>query len=90
MTSWREEPVPTVSFSMRNFGKVTVSDFDVNHDALLLDDSLFTHATAAQVLSQIHDSAAGAVVVVDPHDSITLTGVTVAQLQSNLSDFHFF
>jgi Ca2+-binding RTX toxin-like protein len=54
------------------------------------DHSQFANATASQVLSQTHDSKAGAVIVVDAHDTITLTGVTVAQLQSHLSDFHFF
>jgi hypothetical protein len=39
-------------------------------------------------LSHTHDTKAGAVIVVDAHDTVTLTGVHVAQLQS--SDFHFF
>jgi len=32
----------------------------------------------------------GAVIVVDPHDTITLPGVTTAQLAARPSDFHFF
>jgi hypothetical protein len=72
------------------FGKVTVTDFNVSQDGLRFDHTLFTNATASQVLSQTHDSSAGAVIVVDTNDTVTLTGVTVAQLQSHTSDFHFF
>jgi hypothetical protein len=50
--------------------------------------TLFSHATAAQVLSQTHDSKAGAVIVVDANDTMTLTGVSVVQLHA--SDFQFF
>jgi len=35
-----------------------------------------------KTLSQTHDTSFGAVIVVDPHDTVTLTGVTVAQLQA--------
>ena len=73
-----------------SFGKDTIKDFNVNQDVLSFDHALFAHATASQVLSQTHDSSAGAVIVVDAHDTVTLTGVTVAQLQSHLSDFFFF
>jgi class 3 adenylate cyclase len=37
--------------------------------------------------SQMHDSHAGAVLVVDAHDTVTFTGVTVAQLQAAHIDF---
>jgi Ca2+-binding RTX toxin-like protein len=73
-----------------SFGKDTIKDFNVNQDVLSFDHTLFTHATASQVLSQTHDSSAGAVVVIDAHDTVTLTHVTVAQLQSHSSDFFFF
>jgi hypothetical protein len=73
-----------------NFGHETVTNFNVNEDAIDLDHTLFANATAAQILSQTHDSAAGAVIVVDHADTITLPGVTVAQLSGHLSDFHFF
>jgi hypothetical protein len=73
-----------------NFGKDTVTDFDVNHDVLALSDTLFTNDTVAQVLSQTHDTHAGAVITVDVHDTITLLGVTTAQLAAHPSDFHFF
>ena len=72
------------------FGKETVKDFNVTQDVLAFDHRLFANATASQVISQTHDSKAGAVIVVDANDTVTLTGVTVAQLQSHLSDFTFF
>jgi Ca2+-binding RTX toxin-like protein len=65
-----------------SFGKDTIKDFNVNQDVLRFDHTLFANATASQVLGQTHDSSAGAVIVVDAHDTVTLTGVTVAQLQT--------
>jgi Ca2+-binding RTX toxin-like protein len=72
------------------FGKEVVTDFNVSQDILAFDHMLFANATAAQVLSQTHDSSKGAVIVVDAHETITLTGVSVAELQGHWSDFHFF
>jgi hypothetical protein len=66
----------------QGFGKETVADFNPNQDHLAFNHALFTQYTAAQVLSQAHDTSAGAVILVDPHDTVTLTGVTVAQLQA--------
>jgi Ca2+-binding RTX toxin-like protein len=77
-----------------SFGKETVKDFNVGQDVLSFDHTLFANATASQVLSQTHDSKAGAVIVVDAHDTVTLTGVTVAQLQAaqqaHVDWLHFF
>jgi hypothetical protein len=55
-----------------------------------LSNAFFSKDTVAQVLSQTHDTSAGAVITVDAHDTITLHGVTVAQLAAHSSDFHFF
>jgi hypothetical protein len=57
---------------------------------LAFSHTLSANDTAGQVLSQTHDTSAGAVIAVDAHDSITLHGVTVAQLAAHPSDFHFF
>jgi Ca2+-binding RTX toxin-like protein len=73
-----------------NFGKATIKDFDVTQDVIAFSATLFTNATPSQVLSQTHDSKAGAMIVVDATDAVTLTGVTVAQLQAHLGDIHFF
>jgi Bacterial Ig domain len=74
-----------------NFGKDTIKDFDLNRDVLAFaqTQTLFPGGVT-QVLAQAHDSKAGAVIVVDANDAVTLTGVTVAQLQSHVSDIHFF
>ena len=71
-------------------GKETITDFNASQDVLSFDHALFAEATASQVLSQMRDGRAGAVIVIDHADTITLTGVHVADLQSHLSDFHFF
>src|SRR5262249_36449158 len=73
-----------------NFGKETVKDFNVNQDVIAFDHTLFANATPEQVISQAHNSSAGAVIAVDATDILTLTGVTLSQLQSHSSDFHFF
>jgi hypothetical protein len=48
--------------------------------------SLFPHGISS---SQIHDTKAGAVIVVDANDAVTLTGVTAAALEAS-NAFHFF
>jgi len=77
-----------------NFGKETVKDYNVNQDVLAFSHILFTNDTASQVLSQTHDSKAGAVIAVDAQDTIALVGVTVAQLQAaqqaHVDWLHFF
>ena len=65
-----------------HFGKEVITDFNVNQDTLSFDSSLFTTDTASQVLSQTHDFKNGAVIAVHPGETITLAGVTVAQLQA--------
>ncbi len=70
-----------------NFGKVVVNDFDVNDDTLWLSNGV---SQLAQVLSQAHDTTAGAVITFDADNTITLPAVTVAELAAHPSDFHFF
>jgi hypothetical protein len=74
----------------QGFGKVTVADFNPNQDRLAFNHALFVQSTAAFVLSQTHDTSFGAEIVVDPHDTITLPGVTTAQLAAHPSDIRFF
>jgi hypothetical protein len=74
----------------QGFGKETVADFNPNQDQLAFNHALFAQDTAAFVLSQTHDTSFGAEIVVDSHDTITLPGVTTAQLAAHPSDFHFF
>jgi hypothetical protein len=82
--------VPPAFVFNQGFGKVTVADFSPNQDLLAFNHALFAQSTAEFVLSQTHDTSFGAVIVVDPHDTITLPGVTTAQLAARSSDFHFF
>jgi len=69
------------------FGAVNVKDFDVSSDALAFNHNLI--ASAAQLLAQTHDTAAGAVIAVEGDQSVTLTNVHLADLQAHTSDFHF-
>jgi Ca2+-binding RTX toxin-like protein len=66
----------------KGFGKETVTDFNPNQDQLAFNHALFAQSTAAFVLSHAHDTSFGAEIVVDRHDTVTLTNVTVAQLQA--------
>jgi hypothetical protein len=78
----------------QGFGKETVANFNPNQDQLAFNKALFAQSTAAFVLSQTHDTGFGAEIVVDPHDTVTLPNVTVAQLQAaqtaNPNLIHFF
>jgi hypothetical protein len=51
--------------------------------------SLFPEGVT-QVLRQAHNTKPRAEIVVDANDTVTLTGVTVANLHSHASDIHFF
>ncbi len=76
-----------------DFGNETIQHYDVNHDVIAFDHHLFSNDTAAQVLSQTHDSNAGAVIAVGAHDTLTLTDA-VAELQAaqnaHVDWLHFF
>jgi hypothetical protein len=72
------------------FGKATITDFNVSQDVLLLDHSLFSTPTGSQVLAQSHDVTTGMVISFNPANTITLTGVHMADLQAHPSDFHLF
>jgi hypothetical protein len=72
-------------FNFANVGQATVTNFDADTDVLEVKASLFTNLQA--ILDATHDDTNGnAVVALDSHDSITLTGVTKAQLHP--TDFH--
>ena len=55
-----------------HFGNDTVTDFNVGQDVITFDHTLFANATPLQVLSQTHDTAAGAVILVDRAETIAL------------------
>jgi hypothetical protein len=72
-------------FDFANVGQATVTNFHADTDLLQLNASLFANAQAALDATQ-DDGHGNAVIALDAHDSITLTGVTKAQLHQ--ADFH--
>ncbi|MDI1264899.1 MAG: Ig-like domain-containing protein [bacterium] len=68
------------------FGKDTVKNFELGIDLLEFDHSLF--ATAASVVGHAKDTKNGAVITYDNADTVTLSNITVAQLQAHLNDIH--
>jgi len=70
-----------------SFGKETITGFDVTRDVIRLDHTMFPNANPTPTIT---NSSGNAVIVVDSTDTITLVGVTVAQLNAHLSDFSFF
>ena len=70
-----------------DFGANTITDFDLHNDAIQLDKSIFT--SVSDMLNNHAADTAGGAVITDVHgDTITLVGVTVAQLQAHAGDFH--
>jgi len=75
----------TFVFNFAGVGNTTVTDFHPETDLLQFKSSVF--ANAQDVLNATHDDGHGnAVIAIDPHDSVTLSGVIKAQLHT--SDFH--
>jgi hypothetical protein len=69
-------------------GKDVITDFSLDHDSLNFSHTLFTNAQ--QAIAHTHDVNGNAVITIDAADSVTLSGVTTAQLTAHLSDFHIF
>jgi hypothetical protein len=71
-----------------NFGNTTVTNFNADMDVIEIDHAIFADFQA--LLAAAHDDSHGnAVIAADPHDTITLKDVTVAQLIQHQGDFHF-
>jgi hypothetical protein len=72
-------------FNFADVGQAAVNNFHADTDVLNVKASLFTNLQA--LMDATHDDSHGnAVVTLDAHDSITLTGVNKAQLTT--TDFH--
>ncbi|MGJ5043305.1 MULTISPECIES: NF038122 family metalloprotease [unclassified Bradyrhizobium] len=70
-----------------HFGQVSVADFHLGSDAIVISHDLF--ASQAALLASIHDDAAGNAVITDAaQDTITVQHVTTADLLTHLSSFH--
>jgi hypothetical protein len=78
-------PSDNFVFDFANIGQATVTNFHADTDLLQLNASVFANAQAALDATQ-DDGHGNAVIALDAHDSITLTGVTKAQLHQ--ADFH--
>jgi large repetitive protein len=71
-----------------NFGHETISNFRPDTDVIEIDHTVFADVQA--LLAATHDDGHGnAVITADPHESITVKNVTVAQLVQHQGDFHF-
>jgi VCBS repeat-containing protein len=71
-----------------NFGSATIADFDVNNDAINIDHTLFASVSALLASAQSINSGHDTIIMDAAHNAITLTGVTVAQIQAHPGDFH--
>jgi fibronectin-binding autotransporter adhesin len=71
-----------------NFKNATIGDFDVTQDAIDISHTLFASVSAILASAQSANSGHDTVIMDASHDTITLKGVTVAELQTHASDFH--
>jgi VCBS repeat-containing protein len=71
-----------------HLGSATIGDFDVNKDTIEIDHSLFESVSA--IMANAHSANLGhdTVITSGANDTITLKGVTLAQLQQHQNDFH--
>ncbi len=69
-----------------NFGNATIGDFDVQHDTIVFDQSMFKdiNAVFANAQSIGHDT----VITDATHDKLLLAGVALADLKAHPGDFH--
>jgi Ca2+-binding RTX toxin-like protein len=68
------------------FGANTIADFDVHDDAVQIAKPVFQNL--ADLFAHASNSAAGAVINDGVGNTVTFTGVTLAELQAHQSDFH--
>jgi hypothetical protein len=71
-----------------NFGNVTLTNFDPATDVIEIDHTVFADFQALLAATQ-DDGNGNSVITADPHDTITIKNVTVAQLIQHQGDFHF-
>jgi len=68
------------------FRSATIGDFDVSHDTININHTLFASVSAILAAAQPINSGNDTIITDAAHDTITLTGVTVAQLQAHPGD----
>ncbi|MGY3132340.1 VCBS repeat-containing protein [Bradyrhizobium sp. USDA 4501] len=69
------------------FGTNTITDFNVINDVLQFDKSIFS--SAVDLLAHTTNTISGAAINDGHGDTVTLSGVTLVQLQAHQNDFHF-
>jgi len=69
-----------------NFGSATIGDFDVNHDTIDIDQSLFK--SVSDFFNSAQSFGPDTVITDANHDKIVLTGVSVADIKAHPNDFH--
>ncbi len=79
-------PGPDTFLFRPNFGTNVIKDFNINNDFLQFDKSIF--ASVNDLLNHTTAGSAGAIINDGHGDMITLTGITLAQLQTHQNDFH--
>jgi VCBS repeat-containing protein len=72
----------------QNFKSATIGDFDVTKDTIAISNTLFASVSAILASAQSANSGHDTVITDVAHDTLTLKGVTVADLQAHASDFH--
>jgi fibronectin-binding autotransporter adhesin len=70
------------------FGSATIGDFDVNKDTIGIDHTLVADISALLASAQAINSGHDTILTDAFHDTITLAGVTVAQIQAHQAAFH--
>jgi VCBS repeat-containing protein len=70
------------------FAAATIGDFDVSKDTIDIDHTLFASVSAILASAQPANSGHDTIITDAAHDKITLTNVTVAQLNAHPNDFH--
>jgi Ca2+-binding RTX toxin-like protein len=70
-----------------NFGKDVIVDFELGHDSIEIDHSVFANYDALRA-AITDDGHGNAVIAADANNTITLAGVSVASATAHLADFH--
>ena len=71
-----------------NFGSATIGDFDLNHDTIKIDHSVFDTVDALFAAAQPSVSGHDTVITDANHDKLVLTGVNIVDLKAHPNDFH--
>ncbi|CCE05640.1 conserved hypothetical protein [Bradyrhizobium sp. STM 3843] len=71
-----------------HFNSATIADFDVQKDTIQIDHALFNSVQAVLNSAQAANLGHDTVITDAANETITLKGVTLAQLQAHQNDFH--